>query len=899
MKYDEIIIAAKTPPLIPVKVFKRKYLTIRLLIYFLLTVPSISCTTLHLGVSVSASNNYQSRLMHGWEYLNKRQHSLAIDEFTKAGVLRPDQSEPVYGRTKALFYMDRFDEVLEACSEFSGKSEEDFNALGFCWGARIEISRAATATKKEVQNEIETFLDRSTPSDELLYAAYLGYYYLKNKEERLALILRLAEKGANSSLAGRISSSLLREIIAAAPDSNQKTILAESYIRNFPWNNMAAKVAPIVLRDLLKREGDEQDRWRVAQIVLKGQQTSPQINGAVALWLIEHSTGYDHAIRLLQKNLADPVQEYPSHFSQSLGQHEIDKNRLFYRYLLGRAWLAKGELAKAGKLLDDILAEQENWPEVYHFLGMIALGDGRVNQAIRLFATALAKGSVRPETSNELRVLLKDHYGFAGEPLAYFQEQHKGARFSDVTESVGLGGVKAMRVAWGDYDNDGDDDLLLDGTRLFDNQAKGGFVETDLVIPNGLIGATGGVWGDYDNDRFLDIFVTSRWGNYLLHNEAGNRFSKTHNILPLAGDRFENTEAAAWGDINNDGYLDLYVANYEYGTVMRGQCGQDRLLVNRGGRGFIDSGAAFGIVSEEAMCGRGVTWSDLNGDGRQDILVANYRLDPNFLWLNQGDGPLVDVAELAGVQGHEVGGAYGHSIGNVSGDLDGDGDFDLFTSNLAHPRYIDFSDKSMVMINNGERLPKFVDHFSEAGIIFDETSADPLLFDVDSDGDLDLYITSVYGNRSSHLYINDGQGRFTDQTWLAGAGVMNGWGAASTDYDGDGYLDLLVASPEGVRLLHNEGGNHNWLAIRINDHKCNRYGVGSKVIISYVRQKQVREITAGRGTGSQDSLAVYFGLGSYNGPVSVQIKTLCGDIIQRQIKDINRIVIIENNQEKR
>jgi hypothetical protein len=128
---------------------------------------------------------------------------------------------------------------------------------------------------------------------------------------------------------------------------------------------------------------------------------------------------------------------------------------------------------------------------------------------------------------------------------------------------------------------------------------------------------------------------------------------------------------------------------------------------------------------------------------------------------------------------------------------------------------------------------------------------------------------------------------------------MNGWGAASTDYDGDGYLDLLVASPEGVRLLHNEGGNHNWLAIRINDHKCNRYGVGSKVIISYVLKKQVREITAGRGTGSQDSLAVYFGLGSYNGPVSVQVKTLCGDIIQRQIKDINRIVIIENNQEKR
>ncbi|MEN8134847.1 MAG: CRTAC1 family protein [Thermodesulfobacteriota bacterium] len=894
MKFGEDIIATKSTNLILLTIIRRKYLITYLFIYLLMA-PLISCTTLHPGSSESASNDYQSRLAQGWKYLNKRRHSQALVEFTKAGVLEPDQSEPVYGRTKALFYMDRFEESLKECAELSGKAEEDFNALGFCWGARIEISRAATATKKEVQAEIETFLDRTAPSNELLYAAYLGYYYLKNEEKRLKLILRLAENQANPALAERISSSLLQEIIAADPDSEQKIILAESYIRNFPLGNMAAKVAQIVLQNLLKEQGGERDLWRIAQIVLKGQHTSPQINRAVARWLIEHGTYYDHAIRLLQNNLTGLMHGSLFPFNQSLGQQEIDKNRLLYNYLLGRAWLGKGELTKARQLLDGVLLKQKNWAGVYHFLGIIALKEERAEQAVQFFATALAKGSDRPETNNHLRVLLRDHYSFAGEPLAYFQEQYEGPRFSDVTKSVGLRGIKARRVAWGDYDNDGDDDLLLDGTRLFANQSPGGFSQRDQIIPTMPIRANGGVWGDYDNDHFLDIFVTSHRGNYLLHNEEGVRFSKS-DALSLTDSLVGSTEAAAWGDVNNDGNLDIYVANYEHGTVMRGQCGQDQLLVNKGGAGFKEVIAE--IDSEEAMCGRGVIWSDLNGDGRLDILVSNYRLDPNFLWFNQENSSLIDVAESAGVQGLEVAGSYGHSVGSVSGDLDGDGDFDLFTSNLAHPRYIKFSDQSMVLINNGGRLPKFVDHLTESGIIFDETSADPLLFDADYDGDLDLYVTSVYQNRSSHLYINDGKGGFTDQTWLAGTEVKNGWGAASADYDGDGYLDLLVASPEGVRLLHNEGGSHNWLAIRINDHNCNRYGVGSKVIINYGQQSQVREITAGRGTGSQDSLTASFGLGDYTGPVTIQVKTLCGDILHRQTKELNRIVIIENNPKK-
>lgn len=869
----------------------------RLIVHSLFSVILISCGTLHPGIYEPDTNDYQLALEQGWEYLNQRQHSHALAEFTEAEILRPSQSEPIYGRAKALFYMERFDEVLGICSEFSGKAEDHFNVLEFCWGSRLEINRATPAIRKEVRNEIEKILGSPDPSVELLYSAYKGYYYLKDKEKRFSLILRAAEKETDSSLAEGIAASLFEEMISAESASEQRISLAESYVRNFPKGRMADKAASILLQNLLEKQADKPDDWQIAQTILNGRETSPLINGAVAFWLIEQGTNYDHVIRLLRKNLLyldDKLQDVPANFSEALWQQEIDKKRLFYKYLLGRTWLAKGELKKAEENLEVVIAKQKGWADPYHFRGMLALKEGRADQAIKYFRTALARGTVRPETSKQLRVLLEKRYGFTGEPLAYFQAQHGGPRFSDVTEMVGLAGVKAERVAWGDYDNDDDDDLLLDGTKLFNNQSGKGFIAASQIRPIDSGGENGGIWGDYDNDRFLDIFVTSRRSNYLLRNESGVRFTKT-DILPPGG-LVEKTEAVAWGDVNNDGYLDLYVANYEHGVVLRGQCGQDQLLVNQGGIDFKESGTVAGIISEEAMCGRGVVWSDLNGDGWQDIMVSNYRLDPNFLWLNQGNDSFIDGAASAGVQGNEVNGAYGHSIGSVSGDLDGDEDFDLYTSNLAHPRYIEFSDRSMVLSNNGDQISVFDDLFPESGIFFDETSSDPQFFDVDNDGDLDLYVTSIYQNRSSHLYINDGAGRFNDLTWLAGAGVRNGWGAASADYDGDGYLDLLVASRDGVRLLRNEGGSYNWLAVRIDDRNCNRYGVGSKVIIDYGGQRQVREITAGRGTGSQDSLTVHFGLGGYSGSVSIRVKTLCGDILQQQVKDLNRIVIITSDQ---
>lgn len=874
------------------------HFTSTFLLCLLFLAPLISCTTIQPVITEADSQEYRAAIREGWAHLNKRHHSLAVKKFSEAERLKPSAAEPGSGRARALFYMDRFAQALQECADLPGKSADYINALGFCWGARLEIGRASATIKEEIQGEIDKFLLLADPSLELLYSIYDGYYYLKKEEERLAIVMRLAQQGAASELSEDIAAVIFGEIVTAEKGSEMRAELAELYLRYFPTGEMVDQVALLVLQERLKKQGDRSDYWQVARTVLAGQD-SPQLNSAVAFWLLNHGTGYEQIIKLISKNirdLADPGPTATGEEDRSFREKETDQKSLFYKYLLSRAWLGKGEFAKARQLLDDILVKEQNWPELYHFRGMVALGEGNEEKAIDYFSTALAKGSGIPATSSKLRILLAAHYGFTGEPLAFIRGRHRGVIFSDATRDAGLEGVKASRVAWGDYDNDGDEDLLLDGNRLYNNQGNGIFVGTELLISAGITATNGGVWGDYDNDHFLDIFTTSSGQNYLLHNEAGTGFTKT-DLIPMEEGRPGRTEAAAWGDLNNDGYLDLYVANYEDGAVMRGQCGKDRLLINQGGVGFLDNGTALGVVSEESMCGRGVSWSDLNGDGWQDIMVSNYRLDPNFLWLNQGDGLFVDVAELAGVQGHEVNGAYGHSIGSVSGDLDGDGDLDLFTSNLAHPRSLEYSDQSMVLLNNGARLMKFTNRFTESGIAFDETSSDPLLFDADLDGDLDLYVTSVYSNRSSHLYINDGKGRFSERTRLSGAGVLNGWGVASADYDGDGYPDLLVASPDGVHLLHNEGGRSNWLAIRLEDQNCNRFGVGSRVIITYGDKSQVREIVAGRGTGSQDSLVVHFGLGDYLGPVALEIKTLCGDTIQNNIQEtaLNRILVIKNS----
>ncbi len=477
-----------------------------------------------------------------------------------------------------------------------------------------------------------------------------------------------------------------------------------------------------------------------------------------------------------------------------------------------------------------------------------------------------------------------------------FREGTPAVRFDDVTEAAGLGGLRKARVAVGDYDADGDPDLCLQGA-LYENDG-GSFA--DVTAARGLAGgAASALFGDPDGDGDLDLLLVKAPHPVLFSNLGRREAHRFEDVTAGTGlDRVTlaaTPEGAAWWDRDGDGDLDLYLALYE-GALGVGN--PDVVLENRGDGTFVDATEASGIAAAGTWCGRGVSPVDVDDDGDQDLFVSNYRLNRNVLF-RCGPTGMVDVAADLGVHGFERQGAFGHTIGSCFGDVDGDGDLDLFSANLAHPRFVrrGFSNLSTLLMNPGPDGGPWVDERRARGIRFQETHSDPAFVDFDADGDLDLSITCVYEGVPSALYENDGEGRFTPVTCAAGAVQFNGWGHAWFDKDDDGDLDVLFASNSGVRLFENRGApDHRWLKVRLEGRAPNRFGIGARVVVETDEEpprRQVRELSSARGTTSQDGEVLHFGLGPYKGRVRVAVRWPGTSTWQRRAFFVNRTVTLK------
>jgi hypothetical protein len=437
------------------------------------------------------------------------------------------------------------------------------------------------------------------------------------------------------------------------------------------------------------------------------------------------------------------------------------------------------------------------------------------------------------------------------------------------------------RVAWGDYDDDGWDDLMTSGPVLWHNEGDGTFANvTVTAIPDGLVwaacGTGGGVWGDYDNDGCLDYFGqggSNACGEALLHNNCDGTFTDTilesgiddtQDERDCNGDEqpeFSPTEGAGWFDLDGDGFLDLYLANYECSSEDAPEADyyhnyDDRFFHNEGDGTFTEPEDVGVRTNNQA--GRGVTTGDFDQDGDTDLYVSNYRLDRNFYYDNLHDGTLDEIGSTNGTGGHYTSEwrSYGHTIGTAVGDIDNDGDFDLVAANLAHPFYYHFSDRTNVLVNDGKG--SFRDEHEPRGIYYRETHSNPVLFDADNDGDLDLFITNVYGYRDSDFYLNDGDGYFTLQNYESGLVVQGGWGAASADYDNDGDADMIAYS-----LYRNEGtGGEHWIQVRPVGVGSNVSAIGAIVEVEAGGLVQRRMVSGGTGTSCQDSFTQHVGLGA-------------------------------------
>jgi len=462
--------------------------------------------------------------------------------------------------------------------------------------------------------------------------------------------------------------------------------------------------------------------------------------------------------------------------------------------------------------------------------------------------------------------------------------------FENVTVAAGLSG--SSRPAWGDYDNDGNEDLLASAASLFHNNGDGTFTDVSLAAGISAVGGSG-VWGDFDNDGFLDYYAFNG-GTTLLNCDrlVKNNGDGTFTVLdpgPGTPYDFDPTEAAAWADYDRDGFIDLYVANYEKPGEELAIGTPDRLWKNMGGW-FEDVSESSGIHAVAEQCGRGLAWADFDDDGDPDLYVSNYRLDPNFLWLNNGDGTFTDVSRARGVQGISTLNSYGHTIGSAWGDFNNDGYLDLFAANLAHPRYIGFSDKSMLYISSGPPDYTFTDIREAAGITYAETHSSPVILDYDNDGLLDLYITAIYSTCYSFMYRNNGDLTFEDTSYVSGTRVFNGWGASTADFNNDGYADLMTNA-----LFRNNGGSNHWLRLKLSGNKSNRACIGCRATLTRLDGvKLVREVAAGVGTGSMDSYILHWGLGADESILSLEVRWTDGSVssVESRNLEVDRLITL-------
>ncbi len=469
-----------------------------------------------------------------------------------------------------------------------------------------------------------------------------------------------------------------------------------------------------------------------------------------------------------------------------------------------------------------------------------------------------------------------------------------------------------------DYDNDGWPDILVvNGTywpghpkarastlKLYHNNHDETF--TDVTNKAGLAFSMYGLGvtiGDYDNDGYDDIFVSALGQSHLFHNNGNGTFSDVTKVAGLWGvDEFSTS--AAWVDYDRDGKLDLVVANYvqwsektdlyctldgthkSYCTPESYKGASARLWHNLGNGKFEDATQKAGLYDGTSK-GLGIAIVDYNGDGWPDILLAN-DTQPNKLYLNKGDGTFEEKGIAAGIAFSEDGVARA-GMGVDAADYDRSGRPSIIITNFAN---------QMLSLYHNEGNGLFVDEAprSEVGRATLVTLGfGCFFFDYDNDGWPDILVADghiedqieqvqkrVTYAEPPHLFRNLGNGKFQEVTGSLGPAFASpkvARGAAYSDIDNDGALDVLLTTNAGrAYLLHNEGGTNHSLRVKLVGTKSNRDGIGAVVRVGGGKDQQWQMVHSGSSYLSQSELVLTFGMGGQTKADSVEIDWPSGQV---------------------
>ncbi len=489
-----------------------------------------------------------------------------------------------------------------------------------------------------------------------------------------------------------------------------------------------------------------------------------------------------------------------------------------------------------------------------------------------------------------------------------------------------------------DYDGDGDQDIYVtstegihtqpEGTRgqnaLYSNNGDGTF--TDVAISAGVRDlpgiSTGGCAADYDNDGDQDLFVANWGSSKLFQNNGDGTFRDVTRHASLGDpDATYRSMGCAWGDYDRDGLLDFVVVRYF----------DDRFFVdvrplalhhNNGDGTFTEATHLLSDIHRPTgitgkfgnVWGAGYQpgWLDFDNDGDLDLYVVNdhgQHIQPNVLWRNNGAGPdgaweFVDVSNQVGADAAMFGMALAVADYNLDGNLD------MFMTNIGNN----------VLLTGVQDGSSFTDTASEAGVAIGtyqgqlRISWGAVFLDYDNNGWEDLYVASGYldtglknnsRSQTNVLLRNNGDGTFTDNSSNSGAADPGiGRGVAYLDFNNDGCLDIYLTNlgvseqlPEEARLFENNcNWGNRWLVIDTVGTISNRDGIGARITVSAGGHTQIREVTSGSSSLSQNMLPVHFGLGRAKKADTIEIRWPNGTL--QTLTDIasNQRLVVEETR---
>jgi enediyne biosynthesis protein E4 len=455
-----------------------------------------------------------------------------------------------------------------------------------------------------------------------------------------------------------------------------------------------------------------------------------------------------------------------------------------------------------------------------------------------------------------------------GSRNALYHNNHDGT-FTDVAPQLGIADVNqpgtgvSMGAVWGDYDNDGYEDLYLikwGRPELFHNDHGHGFtrVSEQAGLPK-WINANTAVWFDYDGDGKLDLFVGGYYNEnvdlwhlsttrmmpesfeyaknggrkYLFHNLGNGKFEEVSAKLGIDSRRWALASGAA--DLRGTGHPDLFIAN-DYGV--------SELYLNDGKR-FSEAGKETGI-GFAPKSGMDVAFGDIFNQGKYSVYVSNISEDGvliqgNNLWTPKDgtSGKEIKYENLARDLGVELG---GWSFGAQFGDLNNDGNLDLYLTNgnisldRSKSYWYDFA-----KVAGGNRS------------IIEDAKNWPSM-----DG------RSLSGYQQKRVWLNDGAGKFVDVAQAVGAtDTYDGRAVALVDLWNRGVLDVLVANERGPLLIYKNtvAPENKWIEFQLEGTASNRSAIGAQVALYWNGQQQIQQVSGGCGFAAQNDRRLHFGLG--------------------------------------